>query len=517
MKEAARVALAALDRALKSARIEAVWVSCLLLWLLGFLLDILTPPSIRLVLAYLPSVALATWYVGTGAGCIFAAASVAARIVDQCLAPQEFSLVNDAIDALLLGAVLTAFIPMLRSTRGHLIALDAQSRQLRAALLSADAANQAKRSFLVNISHEIRTPLHAITGLAHLVRSQPLSAQQSDWIGRLDVASQHLADIIEGILDISAIDAGKLELREGPIDIARVIGDVSFMLQEKARTNRVALHSSVAVLPEGMVGDAIRIRQALLNLVTNAVKFTEDGDVRIQVAIEAQDHAWIRLRLNVVDTGCGVSPEAQGRLFNAFEMGDAALSRRSGGTGLGLAITRLLATSMGGTTGVRSTVGQGSDFWFTVQLKISDVPPDSRHEFEDLGALKQRVEALHANRRVLVVDDDPVNREIACHLLQLAGLSVDEASGGVSAVELASVNRYDLVLMDIQMADMDGFEATRQIRKTSQGLKTPIVAMTANAFGAGQEPYSESGIDEALVKPVRPQALYRCVLKWLPT
>jgi signal transduction histidine kinase/CheY-like chemotaxis protein len=516
MKEAARVALAALDRALKSARSEAVWVACLLLWLLGFLLDVVTPPNIRLVLAYLPSVALATWYLSVGAGAVFAAASVAARIVDQFLA-QQLDVVNDAIDALLLGAVLTAFIPMLRSTRGHLAALAAQSHQLRAALLSADAANQAKRSFLVNISHEIRTPLHAITGLTHLVKSQPLSTQQSDWIGRLDVASQHLADIIEGILDISAIDAGKLELREGPIDIARVIGDVMFMVQEKAQINRVTLRSTVAVLPQGIVGDAIRIRQALLNLVTNGVKFTQDGEVHIHVDIEAQEHDWIRLRLGVADTGCGVSPEVQARLFNAFEMGDAALSRRSGGTGLGLAITRLLAENMGGTTGVRSAVGQGSDFWFTVRLAISDVPPDSRFEFEDLGALKQRVAALHANRRVLVVDDDPVNREIACHLLQLAGLSVDAASGGTSAVELASVTRYDLVLMDIQMADMDGFEATRQIRKTRLGLNMPIVAMTATALGGGQAPYSESGIDEALIKPVRPQALYRCVLKWLPT
>jgi CheY-like chemotaxis protein len=277
------------------------------------------------------------------------------------------------------------------------------------------------------------------------------------------------------------------------------------------------LRVSVPALPEGIVGDAIRIRQALLNLVTNAVKFTEDGDVHVQVRVEEQDHAWIRLRFDVVDTGCGVSSEAQARLFNAFEMGDTALSRRSGGTGLGLAITRLLAENMGGTTGVLSTVGQGSDFWFTVRLKVSDVPPDSRFEFEDLGSLKQRVSALHANRRVLVVDDDPVNREIACHLLELAGLSVDAASGGTAAVEMASVTRYDLVLMDIQMADMDGFEATRQIRRTNLGLKTPIVAMTANAFGAGQDPYAESGIDEALVKPVRPQALYRCVLKWLPT
>ena len=517
MQTAARVGLVALDRALTTARAEALWLSCLLLWTVGFLLDIVTPPNIRLVLAYLPSVALATWYIGPVAGSLFACASVAARVVDQFLSPQDFSVVNEIADALLLAGVLMAFIPLLRSTRGHLIALDAQSRQLRAALLSADAANQAKRSFLVNISHEIRTPLHAITGLAHLVKSQPLSTQQSEWIGRLDVASQHLVDLIEGILDISAIDAGKLELREGPIGIAKIIGDVTFMVQEKAQINRVALRVSVPVLPDGIVGDAIRIRQALLNLVTNAVKFTEDGDVHVQVRIEEQDHAWIRLRFDVVDTGCGVSSEAQARLFNAFEMGDAALSRRSGGTGLGLAITRLLAENMGGTTGVLSTVGQGSDFWFTVRLKVSDVPPDSRFEFEDPGSLKQRVSALHANRRVLVVDDDPVNREIACHLLELAGLSVDAASGGTAAVEMASVTRYDLVLMDIQMADMDGFEATRQIRKTNLGLKTPIVAMTANAFGAGRDPYAESGIDEALVKPVRPQALYRCVLKWLPT
>ena len=516
MKETARVTLAALDHALKTARAEAVWLFCLLLWALAFLVDIVTPPNLRLVLAYLPSVALATWYIGPLAGGIFAAGSVAARIVDQCLAPDDYNLVSDALDALLLGGVLTLFIPMLRSTRGHLSALDDQSRRLRAALRSADAANQAKRSFLVNISHEIRTPLHAITGLAHLVKSQPLNPQQTEWIGRLDVASQHLADIIEGILDISAIDAGKLELREGALDVARIIADVRFMVQEKAQINEVTLRSSVPALPQGLVGDAIRIRQALLNLVTNAVKFTREGQVDIGVSIESQDHAWIRLRFDVVDTGCGVSAEVQARLFNAFEMGDAALSRRSGGTGLGLAITRLLAENMGGTTGVRSAVGQGSDFWFSVRLRISDVPPDSGFEFEDLGALTRRVATLHANRRVLVVDDDPVNREIARHLLELAGLGVDSASGGAEAVELASVNRYDLVLMDIQMGDMDGFEASRQIRRTNLGLKTPIVAMTANAFGVTEQQCSEAGIDQALVKPVRPQALYRCVLQWLP-
>ena len=517
MQEAARVGLAALDRALTTARIEAIWLFCLLAWAVGFLFDIVTPPNLRLELAYLPSVALATWYIGPAAGAMFAAASVAARMVDQFIAPQQFNVVDEAVDALLLGGVLTVFIPMLRSTRIYLTALDAQSRQLRAALLSADAANTAKRSFLVNISHEIRTPLHAITGLAHLVKSQPLSAQQAEWIGRLDVAGQHLVDLIEGILDISAIDAGRLELREGPIDIGKIIGDVSFMVAEKAQINRVSLRSTVPVLPGGIVGDAIRIRQALLNLVTNAVKFTEDGEVHVQAGIEEQEHAWIRLRFDVVDTGCGVSSEVQARLFNAFEMGDTALSRRSGGTGLGLAITRLLAEKMGGTTGVRSVIGQGSDFWFTVRLKVADAEPDSGFEFEDLDLLKQRVSALHANRRVLVVDDDPVNREIACHLLELSGLSVDAASGGRSAVEMASVNHYDLVLMDIQMADIDGLEATRQIRKTRLGLKTPIVAMTANAFGADHDNYSESGIDETLVKPVRPQALYRCVLKWLPT
>jgi signal transduction histidine kinase len=516
MKEAARTGLSVLGRALATSRIEAVWLSCLVVWAMGFLLDIATP-DIRLVLAYLPSVALATWYIGRIAGAVFATASVAARVVDQIRTPQEFNVVTEAVDALLLGGVLMAFIPVLWSARLYLRALDAQSRELRLALLSADAANQAKRSFLVNISHEIRTPLHAITGLAHLVKSQPLSTQQAEWIGRLDVAGQHLLDLIESILDISAIDAGRLELREGPVDVDKIIGDVFFMVTEKAQINRVSLRSSVPVLPGGIVGDAIRLRQAMLNLVTNAVKFTEHGEVDVRVDIEEREPAWIRLRFNVVDTGCGVSPEVQARLFNAFEMGDAALSRRSGGTGLGLAITRLLAEKMGGTTGVRSAIGQGSVFWFTVRLKVADVPPEPRSEFEDLASLQQRTSALHSHRRVLVVDDDPVNLEIACHLLELSGLSVDSANGGRSAVELASVNRYDLVLMDIQMADVDGLEATRRIRKTSLGLKTPIVAMTANAFEAENGNYLEAGIDEILVKPVRPQALYRCVLKWLPS
>jgi PAS domain S-box-containing protein len=396
--------------------------------------------------------------------------------------------------------------------RHHLEELvDERTRQLAEAKVAAEAANVAKSAFLANMSHEIRTPLNAISGMAHLIRRSGVTHQQAERLDKLEAAGSHLLEIVNAVLDFSKIEAGKFELAEGAVSVEALLAGVVAMIQERARDKGIELVvATPASLPAGLQGDATRLRQALLNYAVNAVKFTERGriDLRIELVEDGTDS--VLLRFSVEDTGIGIAPEVLPKLFSAFEQADRSTTRKYGGTGLGLAITRKIAELMGGAVGVESAPGRGSRFWFTARLKKGQ--PAAA---EDASAAEESLRRDHPGSRILLVEDEPVNREIALLLLEDVGQSVDVAVDGEEAVALAAGCEYDLILMDMQMPRMNGLEATRRIRALPCSGRMAIVAMTANAFVEDRARCFEAGMDDFVAKPVKPAEMYTCLLKWL--
>ncbi|MEN9480513.1 MAG: hypothetical protein RLZZ298_1908 [Pseudomonadota bacterium] len=377
----------------------------------------------------------------------------------------------------------------------------------------AEEASRSKSTFLANMSHEIRTPLNAISGMALLMRRAGLPPDQSERLGKLETAGEHLLEVINMVLDLSKIEAGKLELDESPFPPGSLFENVRSMLQERAQEKGLRLLCELPELPVQVMGDRTRLQQALLNYAGNAVKFTEQGCVTLRAVIEEEDAEQILLRFEVSDTGIGIASEAQARLFNAFEQADGSTTRKYGGTGLGLAITAKIAASMGGEAGVRSELNQGSTFWFSARLKKVASPPchDQSDQMDSEAALRLEF----AGSRVLLVEDEPINREIAQMLLEDIGFCIDSAEDGIQAVELASRQRYDLILMDMQMPRMDGLEATRRIRALPGGGELLIVAMTANAFAEDRERCFAAGMNYFATKPIDPDLFLRTLLNGL--
>ncbi|MEY4752105.1 MAG: hypothetical protein RIQ60_4319 [Pseudomonadota bacterium] len=384
---------------------------------------------------------------------------------------------------------------------------------------AAEGANRAKSAFLANMSHEIRTPMNAVIGLNYLVRRSGVSAEQAQQLDKVDSACRHLLAIINDILDLSKIEAGRLELERIPFALPAMLDSVCTLVGQTARDKglRLSLQAQARSLPVWLIGDPTRLRQALLNLVANAVKFTERGEVVIRAELLAERDDELLLRLSVQDTGIGIAPEHVERLFQTFGQADVSTTRQYGGSGLGLAITQRLARLMGGTVGLTSTPGVGSHFWFTVWLKRG--PEQAQADADPVADLHPDAEAqlrrLHAGATVLLAEDNEVSREVAAEMLQGVGLKVDSARNGREALELARERPYALVLMDMQMPELGGLDATRALRALPGWQDTPIVALTANAFEADRRACAAAGMNDFVAKPVEVYTLFPVLLKWL--
>ena len=392
--------------------------------------------------------------------------------------------------------------------------VDRRTHELHLARNAAEAANRAKTTFLATMSHEIRTPMNAIIGMTNLLKRDAPTPKQLERLEITSVAARHLLSVINDVLDLSKIEAGKLVLHETDFALAHLLTGVEQQMAE--RVAKAGLQFSVVVdaLPAFLHGDATRLAQMLLNYLSNAVSFTQHGTIALVGSVLEQTASDVLVKFEVHDTGIGLSPDQMAGLFNTFQQADDATRQHHGGTGLGLAINRHLAEAMGGQVGVHSTLGQGSCFWITARLGrigAGMVPAGVPGLVDDAAILQAR----HAGCRVLVVEDEPVNRLVATEFLRPVGLVVDEAENGALALQMCRHHTYDLVLMDVQMPVMDGIAATQAIRQLPAYAEVPILAMTANAFSEDRRACIAAGMNGHVAKPVDPAGLYAKLRKWL--
>ncbi|WP_319238871.1 ATP-binding protein [uncultured Propionivibrio sp.] len=382
---------------------------------------------------------------------------------------------------------------------------------------AAEAANMAKSAFLANISHEIRTPLNAILGMSRLMRREGVSLSQAAHLDRVDVAAEHLLGIINSVLDISKIEAGKLVLDESHVSIQNLVGNAVTMLVERASAKGIALRVEEDVFPDNLFGDRIRLQQALLNYASNAVKFSNGGTVTLRAIKEDDREDSVMVRFEVSDEGIGIEPAILARLFDSFMQADNSTTRKYGGTGLGLAITRKLATLMQGEANAVSEPGKGSTFWFTARLQKRQMP-EVVLSTEEIGQeAEEMLRQRHGGRRVLFIDDDPVNLDIVRILAEETGLLVETAEDGLQGLAKATEGRFDIFVTDLQMPNIGGLEVARRLREIPDYATTPILAMTANVFTEDRERCRDVGIDGFLSKPFDPAQLFVALLEWLDT
>ncbi len=417
---------------------------------------------------------------------------------------------------------------ILRAGQAELEKTLEESRRLNALLLmekeradrlatQARTANQAKSEFLANMSHELRTPLNGLIGMLGLLMKTPLDSRQQHFAETARSSGESLLEIIKDILDLSKVEAGKLQLEETEFCLGALMAEVGQLMAPSADEKGLAFTCTLAPgTPVGLRGDPVRLKQVVLNLVNNAVKFTAQGSVKVDVGILENTGEEVLLQIQVTDTGIGIPADKVGSLFQPFSQVDASTTRKYGGTGLGLAISRQIATLLGGDVGVRSVEGQGSVFYFTARLRLQLAQPEPPSVGpESAGSLSPLSPAS-----ILLVEDNEVNQEVTLAQLEEWGLSADVANNGIEALQALTRKAYDLVLMDVQMPKLDGIQATLALRKPESGVlnpRVPVVAMTAHAMEEDRQRCLEAGMDGYLAKPIDPQALRAVVARYLPT
>ncbi|MCX5752943.1 MAG: ATP-binding protein, partial [Candidatus Krumholzibacteria bacterium] len=432
-----------------------------------------------------------------------------------------------------LGSLVDGFNEMLHRTEEGTSALEIAKSQ-------AEAASRAKSLFLANMSHEVRTPLNGVVGILKLMEATPLNEKQLRYVNTAITASDTLLSVINDILDFSKIEAGRLELESMNFSVRDLVERVVQMFAERTRLKGIELLVfAQPELPTHMRGDPNRLAQVLINLVGNAIKFTDTGSVTIRVFLEAGGTEHATLRFTVSDTGIGISEEQKGRLFQAFSQGDASTTRRFGGTGLGLAICKNIVELMGGSIGVESVPGAGSTFWFTVKLEMRDDStvlrksehPGALHASADGNTAPGRGRSAEMPRgtgaparggRILLAEDNDINQMLVLEILRIAEHECDCVANGWAAVAAFQTGGYDLILMDCQMPEMDGYAATRAIRawesthsRETRDRRIPIIALTAHALAGDREACLESGMDDYLSKPLDPTVLIALIDRWL--
>jgi hemerythrin-like metal-binding protein len=390
---------------------------------------------------------------------------------------------------------------------------EAAREEARAA---AEAANRAKSDFLASMSHEIRTPLNAVNGMVYLLKRDAADPTMAARLDRIEQSTTHLLNVVNDILDLSKIEAGKFVVEERELTVDALLANVSSMLADRAQRKGLSLVSECEVLAgRRLRGDATRLQQALLNYAGNALKHTERGQVTLRARQSEETADSVLVRFEVEDTGAGIAEADLARLFEPFEQGRAPSTIDGGSTGLGLTITRRLAGLMGGEAGATSEPGKGSRFWFSARLgKVSGQTGDVPGR-EETGDPRLELRRGYAGTRILLVEDDLFNQEIAQLLLGDVGLEVDIAPDGAAALQRLAETPYPLVLMDMLMPRMGGLEATRELRKLPNGRSVPVIAMTANAFVDDRAECLAAGMNDFISKPVEPRTLYARVLHWL--